>query len=95
MSDVQIDQRRAGERVQLDEVLSQVPVYRYWSVTPHQGARTLLTFADNAPALLERTIRGPKTGHVLLMVGTVKGLFLLESAPSRRRCIARGPLRAR
>jgi hypothetical protein len=25
-----------------------------------------LTFSDGAPALLERTIRGPKTGHVLL-----------------------------
>jgi hypothetical protein len=51
---------------ELDAVLAQVPVYRYWSVTANQGARTLLTFADNAPALIERTIRGPKTGHVLL-----------------------------
>jgi aerotolerance regulator-like protein len=51
---------------ELDAVLAQVPVSRYWSVTPHQGARTLLTFADGAPALLERTIPGPKAGHVLL-----------------------------
>jgi hypothetical protein len=51
---------------QLDTVLAQVPIYRYWSVTADPGARTLLTFADNAPALLERTFRGPKAGHVLL-----------------------------
>jgi hypothetical protein len=51
---------------ELDALLAQVPVYRYWPVTPSQGARTLLTFRDNAPALLERTIPGPKTGHVLL-----------------------------
>ena len=51
---------------ELDQVLAQVPVYHYWTVTPHQGARTLLTFRDNAPALLERTISGPRTGHVLL-----------------------------
>jgi hypothetical protein len=51
---------------ELNAVLAQVPVYRYWPITPHQGARTLLTFADEAPALIERTIRGPKTGHVLL-----------------------------
>jgi hypothetical protein len=51
---------------ELDQVLAQVPVYHYWTVTPHQGARVLLTFADNAPALLERTIRGPRSGHVLL-----------------------------
>ena len=51
---------------ELDQVLAQVPVYKYWTVTPHQGTRTLLTFRDTSPALLERTIRGPKTGHVLL-----------------------------
>jgi hypothetical protein len=51
---------------ELDAVLAQVPVYRYWSVKPNQGSRTLLTYADNAPALLERTIRGPRSGHVLL-----------------------------
>jgi hypothetical protein len=51
---------------ELDQVLAQVPVSKYWTVTPNQGAHTLLTFRDNAPALLERTIRGPRTGHVLL-----------------------------
>jgi hypothetical protein len=51
---------------ELDTVLAQVPVYRYWPVTPHAGARTLLTYADNAPALLERTVPGPRTGRVLL-----------------------------
>jgi hypothetical protein len=51
---------------ELDQVLAQMPVYHYWTVTPHQGAHTLLMFRDNAPALLERTIRGPRTGHVLL-----------------------------
>jgi hypothetical protein len=51
---------------QLDEALAQVPIYRYWSVTPHEGARALLSYADNAPALLELAIRGPKSGHVLL-----------------------------
>jgi hypothetical protein len=51
---------------ELDAALAQVPVYRYWPVKPHAGARTLLSFVDNAPALLERTLPGPKTGHVLL-----------------------------
>jgi hypothetical protein len=51
---------------ELDAVLAQVPVYQYWTVTPHQGTRVLLTFSDNAPALLERTIPGPRSGHVLL-----------------------------
>ncbi len=51
---------------ELDAQLSQVPVYRYWPVTPNAAARVLLSYADNAPALLERTIPGPRTGHVLL-----------------------------
>ncbi len=51
---------------ELDAVLSVVPVYRYRQVAPLQGARTLLTFADGAPALVERTFKGPKTGRVLL-----------------------------
>lgn len=33
----------------------------------------------------------PPSGHVLLLVGTVKGLFLLESAPARTRWNATGP----
>jgi len=50
-----------------DSVLAQVPVYKYWPTRePAEGAHTLLSFADQAPALLERTIQGPKTGRVLL-----------------------------
>ena len=33
----------------------------------------------------------PRNGHVLLLVGTIKGLFLLESAPARRRWNVSGP----
>jgi hypothetical protein len=51
---------------QLDAFLSEVPIYHYWSVTASEGARTLMTFADDAPALLERTFKGGKTGRVLL-----------------------------
>ncbi len=51
----------------LDAALSQAPVYRYWSVKPvGEGSRTLLTYADGAPALIERTFAGPKTGRVLM-----------------------------
>ncbi len=54
----------------LDSQLSQVPVYRYWGVKaqpqPIEGTRTLISYADGAPALLERTFKGPRTGHVLL-----------------------------
>jgi hypothetical protein len=51
---------------ELDAVLSQVPISHYWRVATPQGARTLLTYADGAPAVVERTFKGPKTGHVLL-----------------------------
>ncbi len=48
-------------------MLALVPVYRYWpSSNPTEGTHTLLNFADGAPALLERTFKGPKTGRVLL-----------------------------
>ena len=43
-----------------------MPIYKYWSVKPLDGSRTLLRFADGAPALLERTFKGQRTGHVLL-----------------------------
>ena len=33
---------------------------------PIEGTRTLLTFADGAPALIERAFKGPKPGRVLL-----------------------------
>jgi hypothetical protein len=50
-----------------DGVLAQVPVYKYWPTRePAEGARTLLSFADQAPALLERTLKGPRPGRVLL-----------------------------
>jgi hypothetical protein len=47
--------------------LSNVPIYRYRKVTPApDSTRTLLSFQDNAPALLERVFQGAKTGRVLL-----------------------------
>jgi hypothetical protein len=52
---------------QIEPLLAQVPVYRYWSVKPSEAAtRVLLSFADSAPALLERTFKGARTGRVLL-----------------------------
>ena len=51
---------------EIDQLLAQVPVYRYWPVKPQAGTRVLLRFGDSAPALLERTFKGPKTGQVLL-----------------------------
>jgi hypothetical protein len=52
----------------LDSMLAYVPVYRYWPVKQTvEGAHTLLSYSDNAPALLERTFnKGPKSGRVLL-----------------------------
>ncbi len=50
--------------------LAQVPIYRYWSLRkqdpPIDGARTLLSYDDGTPCLLERTIQGPKAGRVFL-----------------------------
>lgn len=51
---------------QLDEMLSHVPIYRYWVVTVPKGSRTLLAYSTGAPALVERTFQGVKTGRVLL-----------------------------
>ncbi len=50
----------------LDSELGAWPVYRYWPVKPSEFGRTLLKFADGSPALLERSFKGAKTGHVLL-----------------------------
>ena len=52
----------------LDSVLGMVPVYRYWPVKQPAEVitRTLLNYSDGAPALIERTFKGPKTGRVLL-----------------------------
>ncbi|WZO99875.1 VWA domain-containing protein [Isosphaeraceae bacterium EP7] len=46
--------------------LAGIPVYKRWSVSPAPGSRTLLTYADGVPALLERVFNGPKAGRVLL-----------------------------
>lgn len=51
---------------QIDEQFAVMPVYKYWKLQPSETGRTLVTFADGAPALLERTFRGPRTGRVLL-----------------------------
>jgi hypothetical protein len=50
----------------LDEQFAVTQVYRYWKLTPHEASRPLLNFADGAPALVERTFRGARTGRVLL-----------------------------
>jgi hypothetical protein len=50
----------------LDPELTAWPIYRYWSVKPADNARTLLRYSDGSPALLERTFKGTRTGHVLL-----------------------------
>ena len=52
---------------EIEPLLAQVPIYRYWSVKPSEaGTRVLLSYADSAPALLERTFKGARTGRVLL-----------------------------
>ncbi|WP_435005738.1 BatA domain-containing protein [Tundrisphaera lichenicola] len=50
----------------LDPELTAWPVYRYWGVRPSETARTILQFTDGAPALIERSFKGARTGHVLL-----------------------------
>ena len=57
-------QRYAKE---IDTQLTGVPVYRYWKVRPLEGGtRSLISFADGAAALLERSFKGPRTGRALL-----------------------------
>jgi len=51
---------------ELDSRIAHVPVYRYWSVVVPEGSRTLLSYSNGAPALLERSFRSAKTGRVLL-----------------------------
>ncbi len=46
--------------------LSQPPIYKYRAVKPLEGARTLLSYQNDAPALLERVFAGPRAGRVLL-----------------------------
>lgn len=54
----------------LDAQLVQVPVYHHWELKaqaqPIEGTRTLVTYTDGTPALLERSFKGPRTGRVLL-----------------------------
>jgi hypothetical protein len=47
--------------------LALIQVYRYWRLKPPpQGSRTLMSLADGAPALVERSFKGQKTGRVQL-----------------------------
>ena len=46
--------------------LSRVPVDRYREVAPAEGSRTLLSYQDGAPALLERVFPAPRAGKVML-----------------------------
>ena len=50
----------------LDPELTAWPVYRYWGVKSADNARTILKYSDGAPALIERSFKGNRTGHVLL-----------------------------
>jgi hypothetical protein len=69
----------------LDSQLAQVLVYHYWTLKPSpqqiEGQRALMSFADGAPALLERTFKGSKTGRVLLWTTP---LFSLPSTAANR-----------
>ena len=55
---------------EFDTQLALVPVYQYWTIKPApqpvDGSHTLLSYADGAPALMERAFKGPKGGRVLL-----------------------------
>jgi hypothetical protein len=48
--------------------LGLAPIFRYWTVKQNEGnaVRTLLSYSDGAPALIERVFKGPKSGKVLL-----------------------------
>ena len=51
---------------ELESILANIPVVKYWKVKPKEGSRVLLKYADQSPALLERVIAGPNNGRVLL-----------------------------
>lgn len=51
---------------EIDDQFAVTPIYKYWKLQPSPPGRTLVPFADGAPALLERTFRGARTGRVLL-----------------------------
>ena len=51
----------------LASMLAGIPVYKYWPVRgAGDSGLVLLRFGDKAPALIERTFKGPKVGKVLL-----------------------------
>jgi hypothetical protein len=50
----------------LASMLTGIPVYRYWPLRQPESGLVLLRFGDGAPALIERTFKGPKVGKVLL-----------------------------
>lgn len=50
----------------LNDLLTQVPVFRYWRVKPSEGSRVLISYPDKDPALVERVYKGARTGRVLL-----------------------------
>jgi hypothetical protein len=45
---------------------ARVPISKYVAVTPLEGSRTILSYTNNDPALLERVFPGPRNGRVLL-----------------------------
>lgn len=51
---------------EISAMLGQVPVSKFWLVKPMEGARTLVSYADKSPALVERIFKGSRTGRVLL-----------------------------
>ena len=51
---------------ELTAMLAQIPVFKFWLVKPQEGSRTLIFYAEKAPALIERVFKGPRTGRVLL-----------------------------
>lgn len=51
----------------LATVLAEPPVYRYWPIqAAGEAGLVLVRFRDGAPALLERTFKGPRVGKVML-----------------------------
>ncbi len=46
--------------------LGRAPVYKSLSVEPAKDARTILSYQDGTPALVERIVPGARSGHVLL-----------------------------
>ncbi|WP_165073479.1 BatA domain-containing protein [Paludisphaera rhizosphaerae] len=51
---------------EFDAQFAAMPVYHYWKLQGQPAGRVLLPFADGAPALVERTFKGARTGRVLL-----------------------------